>query len=52
MGSGGEGGGVWWKKTQKESRGREKNGEEKRGKGEVGRSVIKGLMAVVGNDDL
>ena len=27
-GSGGEGGGVWWKKTHKESRGREKNGEE------------------------
>ena len=49
MGSGGEGGGVWWKKTQKESRGREKNGEEKRGKGESG---IKGSMVVVGNDGL
>ena len=52
MGSGGEGGGVWWKKTQKESRGREKNGEEKGGKGEEGRSGIKGSMVVVGNDDL
>ena len=48
-GCGGEGGGVWWKKTQKESRGREKNGEEKRGKVEEGRW---GSMAVVGNDGL
>ena len=52
MGSGREGGGVWWKKTQKESRGREKNGEEKRGKGEEGRSGIKTSMVVVGNDGL
>ena len=48
-GSGGEGGGVWWKKTHKENRGREKNGEEKRGKGEEGRW---GSMVVVGNDGL
>ena len=42
MGSGGEGGGVWWKKMEKKSGGREKK---------IGRE-IKGSLAVVVNDDL
>ena len=52
MGSGGEGGGVWWKKMENKSGGREKmekksGGREKK----IGRE-IKGSLAVVVNDGL